>query len=406
MLGQAVLFTFFLLLRAHQSQDCSDSSVEVIGVSGEPVQLQPFNIQTKVVSVQWKKRQQGSHAKTYEILNWCTSDFHCSTVSPSDSYSFDSVNFTLSIKSAKLEDSGHYQLEITNNGGNICTKKFHILIFDHVGTPHLKVQQKPGAHGTCQLFLSCLVPKDDNVSYALYRGSTLISNQRNGTYWENQTDPGSLHTYTCNVSNKASWANHTLTFSHSCQDVPLKFRFLHFVVIISILVTLFLGAIICFCVWNKKRKQSQSSPKELLTIYEYVKDSGISRDQQGHSRASGSSSAVQEEKRGHKELDRRLFEVLEQMPEQKFPGDRGIMYSMIQCKPSDSTSQEKCTIYSVVHPSRKSGSKKRNQNPSLNCTVYEEVRFWNSPSHWVSCLWTPEIQSRRYTYNKVTHTTS
>ncbi|XP_076770597.1 natural killer cell receptor 2B4 isoform X1 [Arvicanthis niloticus] len=375
MLGQAVLFTIFLLLRAHQSQDCSDSSVEVVGVSGKQVWLRPSNIQTKDVSVQWKKTQQGSHAKTYEILNWCTSDLQSPTVAFNETYGFDSDNFALSIKSAKLQDSGHYQLEITNNRGIVCTKKFQTLIFDHVETPNLKVQWKSWANGTCQLSLSCSVPKDDNVSYALYRGSTLISNQRNGTHWEIQTDPSSLHTYTCNVSNKASWANHTRTFSSSCEGISPKFRFLHLMVTISILVTLFLGAVICFYVWNKKRKQSQSSPKELLTIYECVKDSQVSRDQQGHSRASGSSSAVQEDKRGQKESDRRLFEeqVLEQMSEQKFPGDRGAMYSMVQCKPSDSTSQEKHTIYSVVHPSKKSGSKKRNQNPSLNCTVYEEV---------------------------------
>ncbi|XP_021023968.1 natural killer cell receptor 2B4 [Mus caroli] len=372
MLGQAVLFTTFLLLRAHQGQDCLDSSEEVVGVSGKPVRLRPSNIQTKNVTVRWKKTEQGSHTKT-EILSWCNNEPKCSTVVSSHIYGFDDEDFALSIKSAKLQDSGHYLVEITNTGGKVCTKHFQLLILDHVETPDLKAQWKPWANGTCQLFLSCLVPKDDNVSYALYRGSTLISNQRNSTHWENQLDTSSLHTYTCNVSNRASWANHTLNFKHGCQSDPSKFRFLPFVVIIVILVTLFLGAIICFCVWTKKRKQLQFSPTEPLTIYEYVKDSRASRDQQGCSRVSGSSSAVQEDERGQRELDRRVFEVLEQMPEQNFPGDRGAMYSMIQCKPSDSTSQEKCTVYSVVQPSRKSGSKKRNQNSSFSCTVYEEV---------------------------------
>nr|AAF91290.1 NK cell receptor 2B4 [Mus musculus] len=372
MLGQAVLFTTFLLLRAHQGQDCPDSSEEVVGVSGKPVPLRPSNIQTKDVSVQWKKTEQGSHRKI-EILNWYNDGPSWSNVSFSDIYGFDYGDFALSIKSAKLQDSGHYLLEITNTGGKVCNKNFQLLILDHVETPNLKAQWKPWTNGTCQLFLSCLATKDDNVSYALYRGSTLISNQRNSTHWENQIDASSLHTYTCNVSNRASWANHTLNFTHGCQSVPSNFRFLPFGVIIVILVTLFLGAIICFCVWTKKRKQLQFSPKEPLTIYEYVKDSRASRDQQGCSRASGSPSAVQEDGRGQRELDRRVSEVLEQLPQQTFPGDRGTMYSMIQCKPSDSTSQEKCTVYSVVQPSRKSGSKKRNQNSSLSCTVYEEV---------------------------------
>lgn len=374
MLGSAVLFALFLLLWAHQNQDCPESSKEVFGVSGKRVWLRPSDIQRKTVSIQWKKTEQGSPAKT-EIVNWKTSSSTTPTADPSDIYDFVSENFTLGIKSAKLQDSGHYQLEITSRSGKVCTKNFQVFIFDPVETPCLKVQWKPWANGTCQLSLSCLVPKDDNVSYALYKGSTLISNQRNGTHWEDQTDASGPHTYTCNVSNKVSWANHTLTFTHSCQRDPSKFRFLPFVVIIGILVALFLGATTCFCVWKKKRKQSQSNHKEVLTIYDFVNNSRVSRDQQGPSRASGSSSAVQEDEPGQRESDRRRFEeqVLEQMPEQKSLGHRGTMYSTIQCKPSDSTSQEKCTIYSVVQPSRKSGSKKRNQNPSLNSTVYEEV---------------------------------
>lgn len=47
----------------------------------------------------------------------------------SDIYGFESENFALSIKSAKLNDSGHYLLEITDQGGIVCTKNFQILIF-------------------------------------------------------------------------------------------------------------------------------------------------------------------------------------------------------------------------------------------------------------------------------------
>lgn len=72
----------------------------------------------------------------------------------------------------------------------------------------------------CQLSLYCSVSKDDNVSFALYRGSKLISTLRNFTYLENQTDTSSLHTYTCNVSNKVSWASDTRNFTQGCQSVP------------------------------------------------------------------------------------------------------------------------------------------------------------------------------------------
>ncbi|XP_038947348.1 uncharacterized LOC103692282 isoform X4 [Rattus norvegicus] len=218
MLQQTVLLSLFLLLRAHQGQGCAGSSEEVLGVSGKPVRLRPSNIQTKHVSIEWKKKT--GHQQTSHIVTWNTLDPESPVVCCSDIYGFESENFALSIKSAKLNDSGHYLLEITDQGGIVCTKNFQILIFDPVETPHLTVQGSLWANGTCQLSLSCFVPKDDNVSYALYRGSMLISNQRNGTHWENWTDASSLHTYTCNVSNKASWANHTLTSPQSCQSVP------------------------------------------------------------------------------------------------------------------------------------------------------------------------------------------
>ena len=46
----------------------------------------------------------------------------------SDIYGFDDEDFALSIKSAQLQDSGHYLLEIINTDGRVCTKNFQILI--------------------------------------------------------------------------------------------------------------------------------------------------------------------------------------------------------------------------------------------------------------------------------------
>ncbi|XP_052593592.1 natural killer cell receptor 2B4 isoform X2 [Peromyscus californicus insignis] len=350
---------------------CSDSTKNITGISGKLLWLQPSNIQTKNVTVRWMMIQPGSPGKK-EILTWKN---HEHPNSPKFSnglnniYYFNTSDFTLGIKSAKLKDSGLYELEITKSSGAVCTKKFQILILDHVEKPHLQGQWV-WEDGMCQLSLYCSVSEDDNVSYALYRGSELISELRNFTYLENETD-SSLHTYTCNVSNKVSSASDTLNFSQGCQSVPEKVTFLPFVVIIVILVILFLGAVTCFCLWDKKRKQSQSGPNESSTVYEYVNDPQVRANQVGHSRTSRSPSAVQESERGQREPDRCLFE--EQMPEQKPPGDGGTIYSMIQYKPSDSASQDKYTLYSVIQPSKKSGSKKRKQNPPSNCTVYEEV---------------------------------
>ncbi|XP_005368661.1 natural killer cell receptor 2B4 [Microtus ochrogaster] len=368
MLRQAALLALFLLLRGHQGHDCPDSTEEVAAVSGKPLWLRPSNIQTKNVStIQWKLTLQNSTGKI-EILKHNKNQ---NTSFKSIKYDFNSSNFALGIKSAKLEDSGFYKLEITDCSGRICTKKFWILIFDRVENPDLQGEWKTQADGMCQLSLYCSVSKDDNVSFALYRGSKLISTQRNFTYLENQTDTSSLHTYTCNVSNKASWASDTRNFTQGCQSVPEKFAFLPLVVIIVILVLLFLCAVTCFCIRNKKRKQSQSDPKEFLTVYEDVKNPQVRRNQIEHSGDSESLSAVQENGREQREVNGCLFE--EQTLEQKPPGDGSTIYSMIQYKPSDCTSHEKCTLYSAIQPSRKSGSKKRNQNCPSSYTVYDEV---------------------------------
>ncbi|XP_051004311.1 natural killer cell receptor 2B4 [Acomys russatus] len=360
---------------------CSEFSEDVLGVSGETLWLKPSNIEAETSSVDWKKTA-GRRTKEV-ILQWNPSDdkelINTSSKTNNSSYVFKTGDFSLGIQSAKKSDSGHYHLEITDKNGAVCNKKFQVFIFDRVETPQLHHQWKTWANGLCQLSLYCTVPDDNNVTYALYRGDTLISEQRNGTHWENQTDASSLHTYTCNVSNKVSWANHTLSLTQGCQSVLLKFKLLALVVLTVILVTLFLGAIICFCMWAKKRRQSQSSLKENLTIYEYIMDPQVRRDQHRHSRVSGSSPFVQEDERGQRERDNCLYK--DQMLEQKSPGNEGTIYSMIQYKPSDSTSQEKCSIYSTVQPCRKSGSEKKNQSTSSSYSVYEEVGKLSLKAH-------------------------
>ncbi|XP_059137048.1 natural killer cell receptor 2B4 [Peromyscus eremicus] len=352
-------------------QGCSDSTKNITSISGKLLGLRPSNIQTKNVTVRWMMTQPGSSGKE-EILTWKS---HEHPNSPKFSnglnniYYFNTSDFTLGIKSAKVKDSGLYELEITKFSGAVCTKKFQILILDNVKKPHLHGERKVLADGMCRLSLYCSVSENDNVSYALYRGSELIWKLSNFTGLENQTDSSSLHTYTCVVSNEVSSASDTLNFTQGCQSVPEKVIFLPFVVIIVILVILFLGAVTCFCVWDKKRKQSQSGPNESSTIYGYVNDPQVRANQVEHCKTSRSPSAVQESEKGQREPDRCLFE--EQMPEQKPPGDGGTIYSMIQYKPSDSASQDKYTLYSVIQPSRKSGSKKK--KPPSNCTVYEEV---------------------------------
>ncbi|XP_025258928.1 natural killer cell receptor 2B4 isoform X3 [Theropithecus gelada] len=122
-----------------------------------------------------------------------------------------------------------------------------------------------------------------------------------------------------------------------------EFRFWPFLVIIVILSTLFLGTLVCFCVWRRKKKgkQSETCPKEFLTIYEEVKDLKTRRNKE---------------------------------QEQTFPGGGSTIYYMIQSQSSAPTSQEPAyTLYSLIQPSRKPGSRKRNHSPSFNSTIYEVI---------------------------------
>nr|XP_010346860.1 natural killer cell receptor 2B4 isoform X3 [Saimiri boliviensis boliviensis] len=127
------------------------------------------------------------------------------------------------------------------------------------------------------------------------------------------------------------------------QVSVFEFRFWLFLVIAVILSTLLLGTLACFCVWRRKTKgkPSETSSKEFLTIYEDVKDQKTRRNQ---------------------------------VQDQTFLGEGTSIYSMIQSQTSTSTSQEPaCTLYSLVQPSRKSGSRKRSHSPSFNRTVREEI---------------------------------
>eukprot|EP00069_Balaena_mysticetus_P009424 bmy_06326T0 len=278
--------------------------------------------------------------------------------------SFISENLTLLIMAVQQQDSGLYLLEVTEDTGKVWRHKFQVSVFDRVEKPQLVERWKVLDRGMCQVTLSCSVSRGGDVSYAWYKGTELIQTPRNLTKLEEQIDVSGLHTYTCNVSNPVSWANHTLQLTQGCLNAHLNFIFLSILVSIVILLTaLFLGTLTCFCVRRWKRKQSQTRPEEFLTIYEDVNNVQTRRNQ-----------------------------------EQNSPGEGHTIYSMIQSQSSASTSQDNAnTLYSLVQSSWKvmkalyttesaseflhclqcftmfrSGSKKTNRNTSFNKTVYEE----------------------------------
>ncbi|XP_030792526.1 natural killer cell receptor 2B4 isoform X4 [Rhinopithecus roxellana] len=298
MLGQVVTLTLLLLLKGYQGKGCQGSADHVFSISGMPLQLQPNSIQTKIYNVQWKMWLPSQNAFR-QILQWENDSSPFNTFN--NRFSFIIKNSTLLIKAAQQQDSGLYCLEVTNMMGQVQRAKFQVFVFDKVEKPRLQGQGKILNRERCQVALSCLVSRDDNVTYAWYRGSKLIQTAGNLTYLEEEVDIHGTHTYTCNVSNPVSWESHTLNLTQDCQNAHHEFKFWPFLVIIVILSTLFLGTLVCFCVCRRKRKgkQSETCPKEFLTIYEEVKDLKTRRNK-------------------------------EQEQEQTFPGGGSTIYSMIQ----------------------------------------------------------------------------
>ncbi|XP_045640573.1 natural killer cell receptor 2B4 [Ursus americanus] len=340
MLGQALVLTLLLLLRGHQGQDPAE---RVVGLSGHQLLLRPPRPETAHInSVKWKMKHD-STSEASVILTWkngsglnyvqrALNDFN-------NTLNFIIEDLALLIKASQHNYSGLYTLEVTDDTGKVKHHHFQVSVFDHVGTLEVAEERKVLDGGKCQVSLSCSVSRGGNVSYVWYRGNELIQTPDNLGKLEQEIEVGNLSVVTCNVSNPASWVNHT--FTHSCQSVDKYYSSVNFLMIIVILlVILLLVALTGFCVWRRKRKQSEMSPAEPLTVYEDVKNTQNRRNQEQRQNPSGEGSTI---------------------------------YSMIQSQSSAPTSREANTLYALVQPSRKSESKKKNQSSSVNYTVYEEV---------------------------------
>nr|XP_054362627.1 natural killer cell receptor 2B4 isoform X2 [Mirounga angustirostris] len=246
-----------------------DSAERVVGLSGNQLSLLPHTTQTKQInSAQWKMQRHSSSGFSV-ILIWKNESEIWTADHLKQTFNFIKRNLTLLIKTAQQNDSGLYLLEVTDDCGRVENHQFQVSVFDHVGTLEVVEERKVLDRGKCQVSLSCSVSRGGNVSYVWYRGSKLIQKPSNLSKLEEQIDVNDLDIYTCNVSNPVSWVNHT--FTQSCQSADRQFTSVNFLMIIVIfLITLSLGALTCFCVWRRKRKQSETSRGETLTVYEDV----------------------------------------------------------------------------------------------------------------------------------------
>ncbi|KAM8897068.1 natural killer cell receptor 2B4 [Lycaon pictus] len=340
MLGQALALTLLLLLQGHRGQG---SAERVVGLSGQQLFLQPLGVPTKHInSAQWKVKWYLA-SEFSVILTWKNGSdvkYLPQTSNHFDSkLSFTTENLALLIKAVRLNHSGCYNLEVTDENGKVDNHYFQVSIFDHIEMPQILKEWRVLEGDTCQLFLSCSVSSSGNVSYAWYRGSELIQTEMNLTRSEEQVVNDS-YIYTCNVSNPVSSANHTLRLTQGCPTASKQDNFVYFLVIVGIcLLILFLVTLTCFCVWRRKKRQSAACRGEPLTVYEDVNHVHMGRNQEQN---------------------------------QNPPGEGSTIYSVIQSQSSAPTSQENKSLYALVQPSRKSESKK-NQSSSFSHTIYEEV---------------------------------
>ncbi|XP_034506002.1 natural killer cell receptor 2B4-like [Ailuropoda melanoleuca] len=130
---------------------------------------------------------------------------------------FTTEDLALLIRASQHNHSGLYILEVTDDTGKVKHHHFQVSVFDHVGTLEVAEEKKVLDGGKCQVSLSCSVSRGGNVSYVWYRGNELIQTPNNLGKLEQEIEVGNLSIVTCNVSNPASWVNHT--FTHSCQSI-------------------------------------------------------------------------------------------------------------------------------------------------------------------------------------------
>ncbi|KAM8815714.1 natural killer cell receptor 2B4 isoform 2-T2 [Rhynchonycteris naso] len=336
MLAPALPLTLLLLLfKGHPSQGFTDSCAPVMGRSGAPLRVQPPGIQTRAKSVEWKAQLHSQPGRCV-ILKWTNEsrskdpNLKCNNHPFNNRLNFSTETLSLFMEAAQQQDSGNYILEVTDEEGKVLTQVCNVSVFDPIGRPQLWHEGEALHGGKCQVTLSCWVPGGGggDVSYTWYRGSEQILGPTTLSKLEEQVNVAGSHVYTCNVSNPVSWAHQTLTLSQACQDAHRKFSFLHLLmIIVSLIITLFLGVLICFCVWRRKRKASQPRTEELLTVYEDVRNPPVRSNQE------------QEQGQG-----------------QDSPGKGNTIYSMILSQSPASTSETTATtLYSVVRPCQKVG---------------------------------------------------
>ncbi|XP_036199833.1 natural killer cell receptor 2B4 isoform X2 [Myotis myotis] len=327
MLGPALAFLVLFLQGRHSpaASSCPEPlspDGPVVRPSGTSFCLGPGHTPTAVRSFDWKVRLR-SNPSPCVLFTWKNdSRLHHAHRNASDCnnrLNFSIKELRLLLKATQPNDSGTYSLEVTFENGTVRTHRFHVSVLDPVGKPELQLLEQTAALGSgqCRVTLNCSASGGGDVTYTWYRGGERIPTPRSPFRLEEQVDVNGGHIYTCNVSNPVSWAHQSLQLGQGCGSTPQKLGLLPLLMIILVLILTLLGTLTSVCVWRRGRKPAESGPEASLTVYEDVNHP---------------------------------------------PGRSG--------QSSASTSQETATtLYSVVLPPGKAGSKKRSHSPS----IYEGV---------------------------------
>ncbi|XP_028941945.1 natural killer cell receptor 2B4, partial [Antrostomus carolinensis] len=236
---------------------------------------------------------------------------------------FQLETLSLEISPVSVTDSGVYRAEFEDTSGFVTTLCFQVSVWDPITQPSLESHILHWEQGWCNLSLLCTVSSTNNVSYNWSCTGSPLGALEPQPWLQLQVpeDTDPIICH-CNVSNPVSWGTASTDVVAPCRAAAPE--------------------------------SPPGHSQEMLTVYEEVGKAQTSRDHNGTSEATMEGNTI--------------YAVV-------CPKTRG---------PSCPQEPQSCTIYSTVHPTKKSPSlKSKKLDPALISTSYVEAtglpRRWCPP---------------------------
>ncbi|KAM9005339.1 SLAM family member 8 [Sarcophilus harrisii] len=192
-------------------------------------------------------------------------------------------NLSLQIQPLEQGDSGNFSLLLVDIEGRTESRTMQLTVYEAVSRPTVQVfiavaggTQPPR---TCQVFLSCMVPNNNAVTYSWQReGSAELWDPQQGLFMDSQVlrislGPGDEDTvYSCFVSNPVSWDSVAVIPWKSClQNTGPGDKSYKDILIVAVSISLFLLLAGILSIWHcalcsgKKRKNSSLNSRTIET---------------------------------------------------------------------------------------------------------------------------------------------